>query len=592
MSLKSKVCLFVAAATFIPSVSASYVHDFGPGDQSQNQRMYKISAVTSVSSKESSRPNIGGGFYNDFDLFTTDNCINGEGVIDNSGDTSGSISFDYQSNLVKTFNDRRLKVDGNATYGGFDAEASYSAHSQASNTTSSSTIIYRQSYEAPVVRFALDNNDPNILNLEAAAALAAGVKQFYSKYGTSYINELQRGGVFNLIIKLDFSNSSLKNKYETEFGASYFDFASLEASLIEIQDKYATNLRVYITANQIGGDASMLGEVLNAVDGDSVKECTKNECIDLLKGVRNYLQKDSSMAVSWRENPAILGIHTRSYNDVIPTLPQIISELDVDIIGARVDIHNALLMQYSKLNEVKVVLSNNANNSIVQKRWDALDQAYEELKVKVESNIFDLEAAHSNCFSTLSQCINSAVNTIANLNVIEYPQSPSAVYDIGVIDIARGGYETFCSAPYSSVLVGFGARASKGDIKGVRIGYRLLNSAGSLGSIQVKQCGQGYERYVQVPDGHVLTGVQARVRKNDVAAINAFSKRWDSSIRELTGNVVSTASGTGYEMTLDLSEPGLSGHPLDTDHVALTGVGFRDSSDDISGISGKVGWMD
>ncbi|AJQ94020.1 hypothetical protein [Gynuella sunshinyii] len=533
----------------------------------------------------------GAGYVSDNEVPKIVSCIDGSPEVDNSGNTFGSLSFDSSSNYHSTFDDLTIKINGKSSW--LNASAKLSSTSQEKNTNIDSTIILRAKYEAPSVRFVpVDSAMP--LNNRGLAAYTKGINTFYSICGDSYAGYLKRGGVLDIVIRMSFSNQAFKNKFESEMGVSLGGIQDLKILLNTTKEKYKQNLQIFITASQLGGDPSALGSILGAVDNSDVQACDTANCFSILDSLINYLREDGPLHTSWKERPAVIGITPVNYRDILVDDPEFSWESQVtpEINQARSELYVQLKDQYQNINQIESVLKSTFT-PMIQKRWDAIVPEYKALKVLVEENINTLAEALSICYENFDLCLAAKVNAVANLNEISFPRDPSAVYDVSKVTVGLDA-ESYCSVPESSVVVGLGTRIRHGNAVGVKLKYRTVNVDGSLGSPHYVQCGsEAPKNFVEVPDGYIVTGFGGRVKSSDLQSVYALARRWDSEQRMLVGDTRTFHSGDNYEMMLDLRIHGPTGLDsfFDTDHGVISGAGFRSKSDDIKGLTAKVGYI-
>lgn len=452
----------------------------------------------------------------------------------------------------------------------------------------SATLIFTVKYSAKSKLFDVDSVDS--LNNRGVEALSAGDDVFYRVCGDRFVSQLVRGGVLYIVVKLDFSNKPLKDDFKRNASGVFSDFSEINSMLSVLQSKYKNNLRIRISAHQVGGDAVALADILRVAGGGIENNCNGSVCLAIMNNLNDYVKKDGVLANSWRDRPAVLGVVTSEYSAVVSNTPVYESKLAQVDMDSRKNLFSALMLQSASMAKINSVMSS-IFSPVIQSRWNELLPIYLDLKDSVQRNIDNINYAQNVCYSDLLGCESASINAISSLEYVDFPRDPSAVYYQGELNIYRSGRETYCVAPESSFIVGVGARVYKNNVKGVKIGYKLLGADGSLGATQYIQCGSGVEKYVEVPEGYVVTGVQARASNDNIAAISVFAKKWDSSSRALESNTMIYKNGDRFEMTLDLGKDVPSGFFNDVDHMLLTGIGFSVSSDNISGMTGRIGWI-
>lgn len=128
-----------------------------------------------------------------------------------------------------------------------------------------------------------------------------------------------------------------------------------------------------------------------------------------------------------------------------------------------------------------------------------------------------------------------------------------------------------CQAPYNHVITGWGgSMTSHRTISTLKLQVRPILSDGGLGDKSYVNCGiypdNNTQKFVELPDGYVLTGFAAHSRSKKFVGVTAYGKRYDPLSMSLVGNTSVQYNGTdGAEIDFNLN----------TKNTIVTGIGLR-----------------
>ncbi|WP_430460814.1 hypothetical protein ACQUQU_16550 [Thalassolituus sp. LLYu03] len=519
----------------------------------------------------------GGAFNSQSQSVMAIGCLTGTEVFEEYVDSYQPLERLKDAPAIEMLSDLSPKFDDAADFRSILLSSEMTANFRSVSSSDYSTVIrFQKKFKTGYWIF-----KPESVTALAQSALSTSPQAFSRICGDHFISKIDAGVQFDLSVTFGFSNPSYKKVFDTTDSATITDMQTLKSSVNTVLEKYGDGTTIGITLSQQGGSSLAIGNLLTT---GSVY-CDSSDCVSIFDNIAAYTAANGAIYQSSGENAAYTAAYPVRYSDSVSTDIPLLSTPE-DVLSARQELIDELIHQHQLLHEIEV---RGTSQSVDAENKTDL---YKELITRITENLSYLERSLLTCYDNTSECVLQKVNTLNNLEYIDIPETSVSVYNNFTLDIGRGGYETFCNAPSSSVIVGFGARVHKDDVKGIRIGYRNVLADGSLDEIQYLQCGSGYERYVEVPDGYVLTGLSSRVRKNNIAAVHAAARQWDPETRQLVGDTVHYSDGKGSEMTLTLENFLPADNQLfQPDHSILSGIGLRSTKDNISGVSARVGWL-
>ncbi|WP_020406132.1 hypothetical protein [Hahella ganghwensis] len=547
---------------------------------------FPVIALLSFTTITSHAAFLGAGFDSDRNKSLQSSCLAGSITTTGQADVDITASFDSVQNIAelnevlftkvngepdlieKTTNETRLEFKRLMTEG-----------------VNTYPILITYKYKAREKTYSPNNE--GLLNEFGRKALKQGSDTFQRLCGNSYVSQFEQSGKLFFGIQLEFDNKGAKQAFVDTTDLNFNNLEDIEKALTRANR--LGNSKFHVTTMQIGGQELSLGEILGGTtnNGTSCNDAGNLLCNQYLDSLAKYTSPDGGLMKSWKSGTAVTDIRTSKYSDLPLGLDEHHSELTDDISDSRNKIAREFENQQRILAKIDSVLRL-PNDGLTGDRWERLKNQYRDIKIASEYNVQVLAGAMNTCHTDLGACYSTSVNTLANLDNTELPADPHAVYQYSKISARKGGTELFCRIPETAVIVGLGARIKNDDVKGIRLGFRELDENGTLGEIQYKQCGSGSERYVEVPAGYAVTGIKLRVKNDNIAAVSLLSREWDAEKRKLIGPVASSTSGRGFELSLDTRKS----DNLNTNHAVLTGIGLKASSDNLSGMTATIGWIE
>lgn len=143
-----------------------------------------------------------------------------------------------------------------------------------------------------------------------------------------------------------------------------------------------------------------------------------------------------------------------------------------------------------------------------------------------------------------------------------------------------------CQAPYNHVVTGYGGRIDNHDqITTIRLQVRPILSDGGLGARSIVNCGRdpdhGLEKFIELPDGYVMTGFSADVYKNNFNGLSAYARIYDPLSFSVIGAIKRFTIGTTFEEVVFKGDT--------NSNTVITGLGFRTYKSNLRGYRAYTG---
>ena len=314
-------------------------------------------------------------------------------------------------------------------------------------------------------------------------------RDWQTRCGNEVVYQKSRGASLFLSVKLKFASQSERERFQSEVGASFANFASLKASIEKAKSSFATSTVIEMQGLQLGGEVGSLGRALGGLSPDvkdertelsSVTSCsiTNPEACD--KVIQNFLHYATSKSQNGfgyqaRMYPADISYATKSWN-MLPFVPHTSSRNVESLFATKRNIIDQKFDQYLRdlifVERLKRASINNTDPFLMAQKqlrnnerliydaikacWDdyepnnreselkCIDKSNLEGLVHIDTDSFSIESApqrplssyHDGCNAPdkarTPECISAAYRYCkANGYNIGLPQFKTA-YDIGV----------------------------------------------------------------------------------------------------------------------------------------------------------------
>jgi len=571
---------------------------------------FKMATSKSTSALSASvRPPQAGSAYNSFDdTILPVQCLNGN-LSQISYNESTSIDFVHTAAYDSIKKD--TEISGEVDYKGyFNANNFFRFVTNLKETRTRSTMVFRYQTKGQYQLFNASYQNGSILNDLGLSALRsdASMGQFFRTCGDKVVDHLTTGGNLYVALSINFATDFMKQHFESKGKADFttavgvFD---LKSGIQRVKTTYGESATILLSAYQVGGDSTYVGDLLALVTGEKIANCTKvdssvGECSQVIDSLHTYVS--GPLALSMKNHPTVLGFGSSSYAFVPEIGNHTFAIYPASVIDARKRLTQVMVQQ----NEIRsewdsAVTAYNSFPPMLKGRWqDTIAQVTAAISV-LDSNLLNLRAAFDTCYNSSAETVNSLCeasvnNVLLNLSTPQFPPKPFAVYDHGLHNVNGRNPEIQCKLPELSVLTGVAMRTKGTNAEGILCWYRPLNANGTLGAETSMQVGSGSEAAVRVPAGHVMTGYGYRVKDDNTKTAIAYYRKWDPVTRSLTGPTLSVRGGSdpnnGLELVYNLAGGTANNKPIDTNHMILTGIGAAVKGDNADGLRAFLGWIE
>lgn len=335
------------------------------------------------------------------------------GTMDYVGTPSASLSLDVLYRYEDVLNQLNFSVDGSFTCAGFQAKAATNYSHMLEDTAYTQTFIYRATIFLKNRHFVppVDKLPLTWIGQQYAQDPVA----FRANCGDKFIYEQQIGGVLYVAVKFKFRTAQEKLDFDASIEFAVGSLAKLSENLYKAASSIRKNGNVSVTAFQIGGDPTKLGEILNAKSGSSVVSvlnCSLNNlnaCHEAIDQILKYATESTSgdFPAQFKTDdpqslvgPGVIKNILQNMTTVVPVKigPSLVTQAIVD---ARAKLSKDYQIALTQTNEVNGLLA-----SHVPLSWD-YTQKLNTLKTNVSNNNAILRHAGQACYmGDLSQCLS------------------------------------------------------------------------------------------------------------------------------------------------------------------------------------------
>ncbi|AXC15943.1 internalin E (plasmid) [Acidisarcina polymorpha] len=235
---------------------------------------------------------LGTAYHSDTQAFSGE-CL--KGISEPTGTSSSSFALDQQISESELANDLGFSLGAHARFGVYEGSAEARFNSRSVSSSFSISSIYRAEYLFPYEKLTSDS----IEFTKFAKPLYDG-KQFErwnQACGDSFVSQIRKGAKLYFSIRIDFRSAAQQQDFSAKFSVSG-PMAGIEGTLSTASKSFGKDVKVTISALQIGGDPSKVTDIFGTKD-DSVHQfvqCTLGTfeaCASVLEGAITYA-KDTS----------------------------------------------------------------------------------------------------------------------------------------------------------------------------------------------------------------------------------------------------------------------------------------------------------
>ena len=236
-----------------------------------------------------------------------------------------------------------------------------------------------------------------------------------NRCGTHFIHGVELGANLLVNVSFDFSDSSLKTKFNSEVDVELLELFEGYGQGNVDYDQYKGMIKITVSAHQVGGINSNVASVLATENGDSFISCDISNLEPCKKALRSIIRFASTTFIddigTLSYNPkaastaAIIDHHLSSYHqmglyDIAPNSPELIEEY---LRYKRQELMEDYLFYQGKLTQVRRILQ-----SYLTKEEKELFQKIEQT---VKNNVYQIVATAKTCYSRPELC-SDLINTL------------------------------------------------------------------------------------------------------------------------------------------------------------------------------------
>jgi hypothetical protein len=339
---------------------------------------------------------LGSGYATDLESFTGGACFTGKS--ERTGSSNSSFTFEHQLNEREAAHTLGISAGGRTRFGAASGSASAKFVRNASSNRLSTSAVWVSQYDLPTdklteLRFTA-LGDSARLNPAAWARLCGDV----------FVAEIPRGARLLFSIRVDFSSEEQKREFESKFRLTG-NLYSANASLSTASRSLSKNVRVTMSAYQLGGDVSKLTAALGSRENGPlhITQCSLGEyakCSEVVASALRYAIDPisgfpSQIAPEVAGGGAPLAYRTVPYESIIVSLPRS-PMLDQLVRHLRAQLHTEFERQFGFL----LIGDRLLDTELYGARRDTL-KIYNEI---VASNLADLVSLGEICYTKPADC--------------------------------------------------------------------------------------------------------------------------------------------------------------------------------------------
>jgi hypothetical protein len=356
----------------------------------------QVYAETVVNSSSQRQAILGSAYSSDKQSFIGGECLQGSPEPTGSPDASFALDQTITEHQLET--SLGFDLGARARYGLWEGSASANFFTRSVSTAFSLSVNYSASYNFSVIKMVQPTKTATGLNVSAQD------DRWDTTCGDKVVNEVYKGARLFASVRIDFVSSEQKSKFEGKFKITG-PMAGIDAKLEEASAQFAKDIRITVSAYQLGGDVSKLTAVFGNSDTarDNYVQCSLGhleKCAAVLTGLLQYVGDTtagfpSQLAPGVKPGPADLsyGVVDYSAYGIYPKSPQLARDV---IAKARQELQRTFettSRQYATAQQISL-------RPLTTVRRNLLEHALTDLR----SNITALYQTANTCYDKPTQC--------------------------------------------------------------------------------------------------------------------------------------------------------------------------------------------
>lgn len=228
------------------------------------------------------------------------------------GEGTFSTAIDSQtlSDLINA------KVSGEMNFGLFSASAEARYMRDSLDTRQSIKFNYFQGMTQDAV-YKVPGVGNKILDPDYRSLLEGGMDDFTGACGDSIVQSAKLGARLLVDVSIQFSSSSLKEKFEGEAKGSILGIGAISGAFSDFSHKYDSKATMSVRVLQLGGDVTKLANIYGVPDKDGnfpVVACSETNisaCKQIINDTISYAKNDFQNTIDFKTGK---NIHTFDYS--------------------------------------------------------------------------------------------------------------------------------------------------------------------------------------------------------------------------------------------------------------------------------------
>lgn len=206
-----------------------------------------------------------------------------------SGAPTASVQMDRSLSYQELKNLLDVQVSGKLNMEGLTVKSAARFASEAASSTLSTSLLFANKLGGRYVIL----NQPVLTPNAEKVGLTKDYNKIREQCGDQFVEQIELGAELFVAMRFDFANQDVKSAFDAEIDLNFINIFEVSGAAKVAMEKYKNTIGVTVTAYQVGGDVTALGQIFTDRFGDStgVMRCSIdniNACIEAMQNVVNY----------------------------------------------------------------------------------------------------------------------------------------------------------------------------------------------------------------------------------------------------------------------------------------------------------------
>ncbi len=259
---------------------------------------------------------LGSAYNSEKETFPGDRCLTSKKKPSLTGKPQSGFTFQESISEEQISDDLGFGLGARARFGAVSTSLSANFLSSTVSNSLSVSAVWESTYEFPVQK----------LDQPVLSPIGRQVKDNFERWnetcGNEYVAELSTGAKLFFSVRVDFSSEQDKKEFEAKFAVSG-PLWGVEGELKKASEKMGRNIKVTVTAHQIGGDTSKITGIFDQTENGKTNflQCklgSLENCAKVIQAALSYAT-DTEHGFPSQLNPksaAVLSYKTAPYSAV------------------------------------------------------------------------------------------------------------------------------------------------------------------------------------------------------------------------------------------------------------------------------------